>query len=50
MLLIAPTRGSDIVVLELMVTLLPETLQVMAEGREQVDPLTSNSLGNDITM
>ena len=48
-LLIAPIRGREIEVAELMVTLLPETEQVSPDGREQVADVAVNSLGKEIT-
>ena len=41
-LLIAPIKGKDMVVLEFMVILFPDIVQVTPDGREQEAPLAVN--------
>lgn len=47
-LFMAATKGREIVVVELIITLLPWRVQVIPEGSEQVIALHPNSAGNDM--
>ena len=49
MLFIAPTKGSEMVMVELTVRLAPAKVQVNPAGIEQVIPVVPNSAGKEMT-